>query len=184
MAEPILIKLGMHVMASEPISTEDFINHFHNSASLCAHPSYRCYEKLPSLFLPRHGSVKTFPRQRIQATTELLDSPFSMHVSLFVFLSLLGNRSVKTFPRQRIQATTELLDSPFSMHVSLFVFLPLLGNRSVKTFLRQRITVEDFISYAVRDVSKKSKRLVSPTPFNCVRYLLFVVTSNRTASVV
>jgi hypothetical protein len=59
MPEPIFMKLG--------ISTACFTNPSHESVSVCVSP----------LSLRGNGSVNKFPRQRIHATIELLDS-FSM----------------------------------------------------------------------------------------------------------
>jgi hypothetical protein len=42
MPEPILIKLGMYIMAPEPISKAYFINPSHHSVCLYVYPSYRC----------------------------------------------------------------------------------------------------------------------------------------------
>jgi hypothetical protein len=66
MPEPIFMKLGMYIMASEPVSTAYFINPSHQSVSV--------YVFLLSLL--GNGSVKTSPRQRIHAIEELL--AFSM----------------------------------------------------------------------------------------------------------
>jgi hypothetical protein len=86
--------------------------------------------------------------------------------------SLLGNGSVNTFPRQRILATIEeLLDASFSIRSvsyqrrvrgSICVSLSLLGNGSVSTIPRQRRIVGGVCFYAVRVVSKESRRLVLP----------------------
>jgi hypothetical protein len=84
--------------------------------------------------------------------------------------SLLGNGSIDTFPWQQIHATIEeFLEASFSIRsVSyqrrvcgcLCIPLPLLGNGSVNTFLRQRRIVGDIFFYAVRVLSKESRRLV------------------------
>jgi hypothetical protein len=52
-AEPIFTKLGMYVMAPEPISVEYFLNP--SQQSVCVF----------LLSLLSNGSVKTLPRQRI-----------------------------------------------------------------------------------------------------------------------
>jgi hypothetical protein len=56
MPEPVFMKLGMYIMAREPILTAYFINASHQSVCL-----YMC---IP-LSLLGNGSVKTLPRQRI-----------------------------------------------------------------------------------------------------------------------
>jgi hypothetical protein len=65
MPEPMLMKLGMYIIATEPISTAYFIN-----------PSYRCKAttQLVVSFLSvlGNGSVNTFPRQQKHATVEEL----------------------------------------------------------------------------------------------------------------
>jgi hypothetical protein len=63
---PILMRLG--TMATQPISTTYFVNLSHQSVFLCA-----------SLPLLGCGSIKTFTRQRINATVEeMLDASFSV----------------------------------------------------------------------------------------------------------
>jgi hypothetical protein len=82
-AWPIYMKLGVYIMATEPISTAYVINSSHQSVSLYMHPSYRCKAmgrlSASVLSLLGNGSVNTFPQQRIHATIEeLLDAPFSL----------------------------------------------------------------------------------------------------------
>jgi hypothetical protein len=61
----MFMKLGMYIMAPEPISTANFINPSHQSASVC----------VSFLSLLGKGSVHTFPWQRIHAAIEeLLDA--------------------------------------------------------------------------------------------------------------
>jgi hypothetical protein len=98
--------------------------------------------------------------------------PVSVSVCV-AHLSLLGNGSVNTFQWQQIQATIEeLLDVSFSMRsvlskeslwVCLCIPLPLLGNNSVKTFQRKRWIVGGVVLYALRVVTKESRRLILPT---------------------
>jgi hypothetical protein len=91
MPEPIFMKLGMYIMATEPISTVLL----HKSL-----PSVCVSVCVSLLWLLSKGLVKTFLRQRIHAKTEeLLDA--CLWVCLRIPLSLLGNNSVKTFQRQR-----------------------------------------------------------------------------------
>jgi hypothetical protein len=83
MPEPIFMKLGMHIMANEPISTAYFINPSHHSVCLYVYPSYRCKASARlSVYLHSvlgNGSVNMFLRQRIHVTVEkLLVASFSM----------------------------------------------------------------------------------------------------------
>jgi hypothetical protein len=137
MPEPIFIKLNMYIMAPEPISTAYFINPSHHSVCLYVYTSYRC-----------------------EATARLS-----------VFLrSVLGNGSVNTFSRLLIHSTIkELLDTSFYIRSVSYqrrvcgsVYVSLLDNNSVKMFLRQRRIVGGVVLYAVRVVSKESRRLVLP----------------------
>jgi hypothetical protein len=69
MPEPIFMKLGMYIMAPEPISKAPFMNPSHQPVSICASP--------PIVARQRIG--KHVPRQRIHATIEeLLDASFSI----------------------------------------------------------------------------------------------------------
>jgi hypothetical protein len=82
MREQILMKLGMHIMASEPIWTAYFINPFHQSVCLYVYPSH-CCKATAWLSVSLHsvlgnGSLKTFSRQRIHAAIEELLDAFSM----------------------------------------------------------------------------------------------------------
>jgi hypothetical protein len=61
MDEPIFMKLGMYIMAPEPISTEYFINPSHQFVCLYVLLG-NGYVKIP-LSLPGNGSVKTLPGQ-------------------------------------------------------------------------------------------------------------------------
>jgi hypothetical protein len=51
---------------------------------------------------------------------------------------------------------------PLPLHSPFLYPLPLLGNGSVNTFPRQRGIVRGVVFYAVRVVSKESRRLVFP----------------------
>jgi hypothetical protein len=55
MPQPIFIKLGMYIMAPEPISTVCFINPSHQSVCLYVYPPFVAKQRLD----------KTLPRQRI-----------------------------------------------------------------------------------------------------------------------
>jgi hypothetical protein len=83
MPEPIFTKLGMHVMATESVSTAFFINPSHQTVCLYVYPSYRCKTTVRlSGFLHSllgNGPINTFLQKRIQATVkELLDPSFSI----------------------------------------------------------------------------------------------------------
>jgi hypothetical protein len=74
MPEPVFMKLGMYIMAPEPISTAYFINPSHQSVCLYVYP----------LLLLGSGSVETLPWQQIHATIEeLLDVLFSLQSVLY-----------------------------------------------------------------------------------------------------
>jgi hypothetical protein len=81
---PIFMKLGMQIMALEPIWTAYFISLYHQSVYVC----------VSLLSLLDSGLVNPLPRQRIHSTVEEL-----LYAS--VCISLLGNNLVQTFPRQR-----------------------------------------------------------------------------------
>jgi hypothetical protein len=100
MLEPILMKFGLYIMASKPISTAYFRSPSHQSVcvsllSLLGKGSVKCI----SPFIASNFSINTFPRQQIHATIEDLDA--CMNGCLCIPLSLLRNNSVKTFLRQR-----------------------------------------------------------------------------------
>jgi hypothetical protein len=70
MDEPIFMKLGMYIMAPEPISTAYFINPSPQSACLCVHPPL-----VVTQWLGEDVNAAT----NTQATIEdLLDASFSM----------------------------------------------------------------------------------------------------------
>jgi hypothetical protein len=74
--EPIFMKFGMRIMATNPIPTAYFINPSRQSVCLYAYLSYRC-KATARLSVSLHsvlgnGSVNTFPRQRIHATIDKL----------------------------------------------------------------------------------------------------------------
>jgi hypothetical protein len=94
------MKLGMYIMAPEPISTAYFID--------ASHQSVRLY-----VYADGNVSVKTLPRQRIHTHASRIIvgrvlfcavrvvSKESLWICLCIPLSFLGNGSVNTFPRQR-----------------------------------------------------------------------------------
>jgi hypothetical protein len=111
MTEPIFMKLGVYIMATEPISTAYFTNPFHQSVCLHVYPSYHCKTRAQSSVslhsLLGNSSVNTFPWQRIHTMieelfgTHFLCSPClikeGLWVCLYMPLLLLRNNSVKTF---------------------------------------------------------------------------------------
>jgi hypothetical protein len=69
-AEPVIMKLGMHIMVPQLISSAYFINLFHQSM---------CLYRYQSVSLLGNGSVGTLPWQRMHATIEeLLEVLFSI----------------------------------------------------------------------------------------------------------
>jgi hypothetical protein len=125
------MKLGIHIMAQEPVSEAYFINPSHQSVCLHVYPSYRCKAKA-----------------RLCAT----------------YHSVIDNSSVNTFLRQWIPATIEeLLDA--CVCGSVCIPISLLGNSFVMMFPRRRRIVGGVVFYAVRVVSKESRRLVHPRSF-------------------
>jgi hypothetical protein len=105
MPEPIFMKLGMNIMATEPISTAYCVHKFLPSVcvSVCA----------ALLSLLGKGSVKWIPpffarqRQQYKIVGRVIFyavrvlSMESLWVSLCITLSLLRSNWVKTFPRQQ-----------------------------------------------------------------------------------
>jgi hypothetical protein len=85
MHKPVFMKLGMYIMAPEPISAAYFINPSHHSV---------CLNVYPTLSLLGNGSVDTFPWQRIQTTIEeLLEASFSIRsVGLSVYLLIVARQ--------------------------------------------------------------------------------------------
>jgi hypothetical protein len=94
MPEPVFMKPGMYIMATEPISTAHFINPSHQSF---------VYFRLSLL---GKGSVKTIPRQRIHATTEEL---------LNARVCVSPNRCKVTARLRRSRGNEELLEASFYM---------------------------------------------------------------------
>jgi hypothetical protein len=94
MLEPVFMKLGVYIMAAEPISTAYFINPFHLFVCLYVYPT----------IVARQWPLNTFPLQRIHATEEIIGyglfytirivSKESLWVWLRIPLLLLGNGSV------------------------------------------------------------------------------------------
>jgi hypothetical protein len=87
MSEPVFKKLGMYIIAPDPISTVYFINRSHHSVCL----SYSSVGK---------SSINTFLRQWTRNNRRLVGRVCPW-VCLCILLLLLSNNSVKTFPRQR-----------------------------------------------------------------------------------
>jgi hypothetical protein len=98
----LFIKLGIYIMAPEPISTAYYINPSHQSVSV--------YVSRPILARQRLGkhvpaATNTRNNRRIVAWVVFYAVRVVSHKSQWVFLciplSLLGNSSANTFPRQR-----------------------------------------------------------------------------------
>jgi hypothetical protein len=136
MAEQIFMKLGMYIMATEPISTAYFINASRQSVSVC----------ISLLSLQGNGSFKSSPpfgaRQRlgkqVPSATNIRNNRIVGPV-LFYAVRVLSKESV---------------------WVSLCLPLSLLGKNSVKTFPPERRIIGAVVFYAVLVVSKESRRLV------------------------
>jgi hypothetical protein len=140
------MKLGMYIMASDPIPMAYFICPSHQSACLYVHPSYHCYataqKPVSVLLLLGNISVNTFLQQRMHATIkELLNLSFStlslsyQKESLWVWcipLYLLGNSSVKTLQQQRRIIGTIIFDA---FHVVLKEIRWLVLPRSSCSFI-------------------------------------------------
>jgi hypothetical protein len=93
------MKLGMHIMAPEPISTAFLINLSYQSVSMCkslllllGKGSVRCI----ILFIVRQRFGKHFPAPMNTYNNRRIVG----HVCLCIPFSLLGNNSTKTFLRQ------------------------------------------------------------------------------------
>jgi hypothetical protein len=98
MPEPVFMKLGMYIMATESISMSYFIN-----------PSLQSVCLYIPLSMLGNGSVNTLPRQRIHKTKIFWTLVFSavramskesLWVGVYASLLLLSNNSVETFLRQ------------------------------------------------------------------------------------
>jgi hypothetical protein len=98
MPEPIFMKLGMYIMASEPISTECFINPSHHSVCLCVFPCIVASQRL-GWHVP--VATNTCNNRRIVGGVISYTVRVISKQSLCIPLSLLSNGSANTFPRQR-----------------------------------------------------------------------------------
>jgi hypothetical protein len=107
MAEPIFIKLGMYIMAPEPISTTYFINLSRKSVCLYVYSSFFFFVVIARQQVEKHVPVVTNKRNNrwtvgriVIYQVRVLTKWDSVKVCLCIPLSLLGNNSVKKFPRQ------------------------------------------------------------------------------------
>jgi hypothetical protein len=98
MFETIFMKLGMCVMAPEPISTAYFINPSHQSVRLC----------IP-LSLLGNGSVNTFPRQRRIVDVVL----YAVHVASKESRRISSSQNLFSLSLQRKVSNMCLLVSPW-----------------------------------------------------------------------
>jgi hypothetical protein len=98
MPEPIFMKLGVYIMASEPISAAYFINSFRQSVYLPIVAGKDSIMYIPP-FVARQRLAEHVPA----ATNTNNNRRFVGRVSvgLCIPLSLLVKNFVKTFPRQR-----------------------------------------------------------------------------------
>jgi hypothetical protein len=97
-----LMKLGMYIVASEPIWTAYFLNPSHQSVCL-----YVYFPVVSRQRLCKHVPAATNTRNNRRIVgpvvfgVVLVASKESLWACLCIPLSLLGNGSVNTFPRQR-----------------------------------------------------------------------------------
>jgi hypothetical protein len=97
---PILIfmKLGIYIMAPEPILTAYFINPSHQSVSVCVLDSIVATQRLGE----KHPRCNEYTQQK--NWTSFLCGPCRLKaelVNVCIPLPFLGNGSVNTFPKQR-----------------------------------------------------------------------------------
>jgi hypothetical protein len=99
MPEPISVKLRMHTMAPEPLSTAYFINPISLCACICI-PPIVTRQRLSKHF---PAATNTHNRRigRVVFCAVRVVSKESLWVCLCISLSLLGNGLVNTFLRQR-----------------------------------------------------------------------------------
>jgi hypothetical protein len=135
MPEPIFMKLGMCIMAIEPISGAYFINPSHQSVCLYVYPSCRC-KATARLSVSLH-SVLGNGWVNVPTATNTRNN--SRIVGRVIFYA------VRVIPKG-------------SLWVCLCIPPSLLGNNSVNTFPRQW-RIGGVVFYAVRVVSKESRRL-------------------------
>jgi hypothetical protein len=133
---------------------------------------------IPESIFMKLGAYITAPEPN---STGCFINPSHQSVSVCVsLLSLLGKASVKCMPlfiaRQRfgkhVPAPTNTRNNRrivgrACLWVRLCTPLSLLGNNSVKTFPQERRIVGGVVFYAVRVVSKESRRLVLPRTSCC-----------------
>jgi hypothetical protein len=99
MPEPMFMKLGIYIMANEPIWTS-WIPHINLCVCLCI-PFSGARQRL-SNHVP--AATNTHNRRivgHVVFCAVRVSSKESLWVSMCISLSLLGNNSVKTFPSQR-----------------------------------------------------------------------------------
>jgi hypothetical protein len=132
MNEPIFNKLGICIMAPEPISMAYFINPSYQSVCLCI--------------------LHIVARQRLGKCIPLFGTTqrIGRHVS----------ESTNARNNWRIVGRV-------CLWVCVCIHLPLLDNNSVKTFPPHRRAVGGVVFYAVRVLSKESRRLVLPRTSFC-----------------
>jgi hypothetical protein len=99
------MKLGMYIMAPEPISTAYFTNPSHQSVCLHMYPYY-CWQSYGSVkcilpFIARQRLGKHVPSSTNTRNNRIIVGRVWLWVCLCTPLSLLCNNWVKTFSRQR-----------------------------------------------------------------------------------
>jgi hypothetical protein len=121
--EPIFMKLGIHIMATELFWMAYFVNYSHQSKCL--------YVRIARQWLGNYVTAATNAHRNI------------IIVGRVIFYA------------------ARILTKEISW-VSLCILLSLLGNGSINTFPRQEGIVRSVVSFAVRVISKGSRRLVLP----------------------
>jgi hypothetical protein len=95
------MKLGLYIMAPEPISVAYFINPSHQSMCLCVSLLGKGSVKFIPPFIARQRLSEHVPAATNTCNNRRIVGCVCLWVCVCIPLSLLGNNLVKTFPRQR-----------------------------------------------------------------------------------
>jgi hypothetical protein len=96
MLEPIIMKLGMYVMAPEPISTAYFINPSYQSVCLYVYPPIVARQKFGKVYPPfiaRQRLGKHITTVKNTRNSRRIVGRVCLWVSLCMLLSLLGKKA-------------------------------------------------------------------------------------------
>jgi hypothetical protein len=159
MPEPVFMKLGMHIMGTEPISTAYFINP--SQSVLCAcmcTPPIVAKQRLDQVYPTIPCSVNTFPPQRIHATIgEVLRASFSVR-SLSYQRRVCGSVYPPVVARWQLRScgNEQFLEASFSMRTvsyqmrrRLFFsknFLFCISNYSSISYIKHSVSEMEFVS--------------------------------------